>query len=115
MKSVLLLPGAAILVCAALASCAGGSATGPMAADAAQASVGRDIVVRQCASCHAIDQQTVSPNAEAPAMKTLLSRYNQDALANDLIEGIRLGHDDMPLFDFNVIGADALIAYLRSL
>jgi len=47
-------------------------------------------------------------------MRDLLARYDKDALANDLIEGIKLGHQDMPQFDFNVIAADALIAYLRS-
>ena len=38
-----------------------------------------------------------------------------DALANDLITGIRVGHQDMPEFDFDVRTADALIAYLQSL
>lgn len=79
------------------------------------ANAGRQIVERQCASCHAIGAQTRSPNPEAPPMNTLLARYNPDRLADDLIAGIRVGHDDMPLFDFNVIAADSLIAYLESI
>ena len=76
---------------------------------------GRQIAEQACASCHAIGNQTRSPHPDAPPMNTLLSRYNPDTLADDLIAGIRLGHDDMPLFDFNVIAADSLIAYLESI
>jgi mono/diheme cytochrome c family protein len=76
---------------------------------------GRQLVEQSCASCHAIDDQTRSPHPDAPPMNTLLSRYNPDKLADDLIAGIRVGHDDMPLFDFNVIAADSLIAYLESI
>lgn len=79
------------------------------------AAAGRSVAVRECASCHAIDQDMISPLAAAPPMRTLLSRYEPDMLANDLIEGIRVGHDEMPLFDFNVAAADSLIAYLRSI
>lgn len=85
----------------------------PQASD--QAAVGRDLVVRECASCHAIDQNKASPRPDAPPMNTLLSRYDPEMLAEDLIEGIRVGHDDMPHFDFNPIAADALVAYLKSI
>jgi mono/diheme cytochrome c family protein len=81
----------------------------------AQIADGRAIAGRECANCHALDQSTTSPRADAPPMRDLLSRYDQDVLANDLIEGIRLGHQDMPQFDFNVLAADALVAYLRSI
>jgi mono/diheme cytochrome c family protein len=76
---------------------------------------GRQIVEQSCASCHAIGDQTRSPQPDAPPMNTLLSRYDPDKLADDLIAGIRVGHDNMPLFDFNVIAADSLIAYLESI
>ena len=76
---------------------------------------GRQLVVRECSSCHAIDQGAKSPNPEAPPMKSLLARYDPEMLADDLIEGIRVGHNEMPHFDFNVIAADALVAYLKSI
>jgi cytochrome c553 len=79
------------------------------------AEAGRKIAKEQCASCHAIDRQTVSPNPDAPPLNTLLSRYDKDRLADDLIAGNRVGHDGMPAFDFNVIAADSLIAYLESI
>jgi cytochrome c len=83
--------------------------------DPALAADGRQIAVRECSSCHAIDDQRVSPRPEAPPMLSLLWRYDPDMLAEDLIEGIRVGHDDMPHFDFDVRAADALVAYLKSI
>lgn len=104
---------------AVLASCAdfgaGGSTAVTEQDEDTLAAAGRDVAVRECASCHAIDQDMISPLASAPPMRTLLSRYEPDMLANDLIEGIRVGHDEMPLFDFNVAAADSLIAYLKSI
>ena len=97
----------------ALAGCAGASLGDAEAT--AQIAEGRAIAQRECASCHALDRSTASPRADAPPMRDLLARYDKDALANDLIEGIKLGHQDMPQFDFNVIAADALVAYLRSI
>jgi mono/diheme cytochrome c family protein len=83
--------------------------------DPALAADGRQIAVRECSSCHAIDDQRVSPRAEAPPMMSLLSRYDPEMLTDDLIEGIRVGHDDMPHFDFDIRAADALVAYLKSI
>jgi hypothetical protein len=79
------------------------------------ATAGRKIALEQCATCHAVDQHNDSPNRDAPPMNTLLSRYDPDRLADDLIAGTWVGHDEMPLFDFNVIAADSLIAYLETI
>jgi mono/diheme cytochrome c family protein len=76
---------------------------------------GRQIAVTQCASCHAIIPGGKSPRAEAPPFDTVLSRYRADVLEEDLINGIHLGHADMPAFEFNPQGVDALIAYLKSI
>jgi mono/diheme cytochrome c family protein len=85
------------------------------AADPELVAAGRELVVRECATCHAIDNNLVSPKPDAPPMRTVLSRYDEEMLANDLIEGVRVGHDDMPHFDFNIIATDSLIAYLKSI
>jgi cytochrome c len=83
--------------------------------DPALAADGRRIAVRECSSCHAIDDQRLSPRPEAPPLLSILWGYDPDMLAEDLIEGIRVGHDDMPHFDFDVRAADALVAYLKSI
>lgn len=79
------------------------------------AAAGRKIALEQCAACHAIDQNSRSPQANAPPMNMLLSRYDANRLADDLIAGTWVGHDKMPRFDFNVIAADSLLAYLETL
>lgn len=105
----------AVLAFLALAACNAqparpvAQAADPLVAD------GRAIAERECAGCHALDQSATSPRAGAPPMREMLARYQSDALANDLITGIRVGHQDMPEFDFDVRTADALIAYLQSL
>lgn len=75
---------------------------------------GRAVAEAQCARCHAVGEFGESPRAEAPAFRTILTRYDAEALEEELIEGIQLNHT-MPEFQFNPQGADALIAYLRSI
>lgn len=84
------------------------------ATDAALAQDGRDIAEAQCAACHAVGEFGDSPMAQAPPFRVLLSRYRADVLEEELISGIRVAHP-MPDFQFNPQGADALIAYLRSI
>jgi mono/diheme cytochrome c family protein len=91
------------------------SPPGQTAEEATMIAAGRDLVVARCASCHAIDGSMKSPLADAPPLRTVLEQYDSDNLADHLIEGIRVGHDDMPVFDLSVIAADALIAYLKSI
>jgi mono/diheme cytochrome c family protein len=98
-----------------LAGCMASTSAEQAEESQAQIADGRAIAQRECATCHALDRSAVSPRADAPPMRDLLARYDKDVLANDLIEGIKLGHQDMPQFDFNVIAADALVAYLRSI
>jgi cytochrome c len=84
----------------------------PHPADVAR---GRQIAERECASCHAIDSRSASPKAGAPPLRDVLGLYEADNLAYRFIEGMRVGHDDMPLFDFDVRTADTLIAYIGAI
>lgn len=76
---------------------------------------GREIAVKNCSACHAVDDEVKSPNAEAPPLLSILLRYDSERLAEDFVEGVRVGHDEMPHFDFTVREADALVAYLKSI
>lgn len=85
-------------------------------ADAELVEQGRQIAERECASCHALGSDAAQAGRpDAPPMAVLLGRYDEDALVNHLVDGVKLGHEDMPLFDFNVLAADALVAYLESI
>ncbi len=77
---------------------------------------GRMIAESQCASCHAVAKVGASPRADAPPLREVLSHYEDDeGLAYRFINGMKVGHDGMPQFDFDVRSTDALIAYLRSI
>lgn len=89
---------------------------GVAAADPALVSAGEEIAKGNCAACHAIGASTKSPLDGAPPLREVLNGYEDDeVLAYRFIEGMRVGHNEMPLFNFDVRGADALIAYLRSI
>jgi mono/diheme cytochrome c family protein len=75
---------------------------------------GRAIAQAQCATCHAVGLDDESPAPEAPVFRHILARYSDAALNEDLINGIQVAHP-MPAFQFNPQGADALIAYMRSI
>jgi mono/diheme cytochrome c family protein len=79
------------------------------------ASAGREIAAAHCIACHAVDQGGANRASRAPALNTLLSRLDPDDLADSLVAGLDPSHHRMPAFDFNVIAADALVAYLETL
>lgn len=76
---------------------------------------GHAIAESNCATCHAIGLTDDSPNTTAPPLREVLALYDAEALTEDFIEGVRINHSEMPTFDFTPEGADALIAYLRSI
>lgn len=90
-----------------------GDGAGPP--DPGEVAQGRAIAERTCAACHAIDKTSASPRSGAPPLRNVLALYEADNLAYRFIEGMRVGHDDMPLFDFDVRAADALIAYIGTI
>jgi len=87
----------------------------PGDAQAAQLADGRAIVERQCSGCHATGVTGKSPRSDAPPLRHVLADYAPEALAQDFREGIHVGHPDMPDFDFNPRGTDAVLAYLVSI
>jgi mono/diheme cytochrome c family protein len=103
-----------ILTAAVLLSFAAACASEAPVSSADLARDGRDIAEAQCAACHAVGEYGESPVAEAPVFRTVLSRYRADVLEEELIQGIQVNHQ-MPGFQFNPQGADALIAYLQAI
>jgi mono/diheme cytochrome c family protein len=102
-----------VMAALALGACAAQPVDEP-AQTAALVRDGRDIAEAQCAACHAIGDYGESPMAGAPEFRTLFAGYRADVLEEELIQGIQVTHQ-MPDFQFNPQGADALMAYLRSL
>lgn len=86
-----------------------------VSADPAQIEAGKAIAEKQCAQCHAIDRASRSTNPAAPPLRDVLAVNDADNLAYRFIEAMRVGHDEMPVFDFDVRAADALVAYIASI
>jgi mono/diheme cytochrome c family protein len=76
---------------------------------------GRVIAERECARCHAVGPTGQSPHGKAPPFRELPKRYPVEHLAEALVEGIVVGHGDMPEFLFEPDDVDAILAYMASL
>lgn len=85
----------------------------PVSAEEALVEDGRAIAQAQCASCHAIGLRDHGPRADAPPLREISQRYQFPVLEEELINGIHVGHQSMPTFQFSPSGTDALLAYLR--
>lgn len=81
----------------------------------AQREDGRLLASRQCSACHAIGKMGTSPRPNAPVFRHILSRYHENVLEKELVEGIRVGHPDMPTLRLNPAAVSALVVYLRSI
>ena len=104
----------AMILIAAGAS-AGCTQTGMAKDDHDAVADGKLVAQNECSRCHAIGRDGVSARPDAPLFRQILSRYRSDALEDELVEGIKLGHPDMPQFTLNPRAVDDLIAYLRSI
>jgi mono/diheme cytochrome c family protein len=76
---------------------------------------GLRIAERECGACHAVRATGESPYPGAPPLRRLSGRVSLAALETDFAEGISMGHPDMPQFQFDLDGVDALLAYLTSI
>jgi mono/diheme cytochrome c family protein len=83
--------------------------------DVPLAEVGRDLAAKHCGTCHATLPGTLSPNAAAPPFTEIAKLYPPETLEEALAEGIMVGHEAMPAFEFSADQVDQLIAYLQSL
>jgi mono/diheme cytochrome c family protein len=79
------------------------------------ASLGIDLLRANCASCHAIDQTSLSPEPKAPPFRDVVRKYDPAALEEALAEGIMTGHEKMPEFAFAPEQVTAIVAYLGTL
>ena len=75
---------------------------------------GEALLTRDCAPATRSAAAT-SPRKDAPAFRTLGTRYPVESLEEALGEGIMSGHPDMPEFKFDADDVGAIIAYLKSI
>lgn len=76
---------------------------------------GEAIAEAACVTCHAIDADSDSTHPDAPPFRTLHERFDIEVLAEPLVEGIMVGHPDMPEYQFDAQSAESLIVFIKSL
>ena len=77
--------------------------------------LGEKLIAQYCTACHSVNAAQPSPHKEAPSFTGLSKNYPVEALAESLAEGIMTGHPDMPVFVFDAVSVDRIIAYLESI
>jgi cytochrome c len=90
-------------------------APGESKADDSPVIAGYHLLQKNCARCHAIGRDGLSPNAKAPPFRDVVKRYAPSSLEEALAEGIVTGHNEMPEFTFDPDEVSAIIAYLQYL
>jgi cytochrome c len=76
---------------------------------------GHRLAERRCSSCHAIGLTDASPRRDALALRDLYKRYPFDSLRASFLDGVHVGHPDMPTFRLSRSEVDELLSYLRSI
>ncbi len=87
----------------------------PASADSGAIEQGRDLVVQNCSSCHAIGKTDSNAHPDAVAFRDLSKQYPVEQLEEALAEGILSGHPDMPVREFEAEQVGQIIAYLKSI
>ena len=110
---------AAVLLLAAAGGCAAGDAalSGTAAGEvpSPDAVRGQALAQARCGGCHAVSASGASPHPDAPAFRDVALRYPPHMLSEALVEGIVVGHPDMPQFEFSAREASDLVAHLEKL
>lgn len=99
----------------ALAASVAAVPAGAQTAKDTQIENGHAVAVKECSFCHAVEAAGKSPRYGAPEFRHILARYHSNMLRVELVEGIKIGHRNMPRFSFNPAAVDDLILYLQSI
>jgi cytochrome c len=83
--------------------------------DPSNASAGLRIAESECSSCHAIGISGDSPVLAAPPFRNFRSKWPNTPLSEAIIEGVSVGHGEMPEFMFDPNEMMSLIAYVVSI
>jgi mono/diheme cytochrome c family protein len=76
---------------------------------------GQAVAEKYCGACHAAGKNGDSPNANAPVFRTIFAKQPAGAIAEDLREGLKIGHKTMPRIQLQPADVDALVSYLSSI
>lgn len=66
-----------------------------------------------CMKCHAISGPGPGREEKAPPFATLIEKLTIEGVADQLLEGLPLGHDPMPRWEFSEQQAEDLLLYIE--
>ena len=84
-------------------------------ADGTELQRGEEIAAQRCGVCHATDAKSASPRRITPPFRELRQRFPIDMLVEAVSTGFVSGHDEMPMFQFSLEDARALVGYIDSM
>lgn len=102
-----------ILACIAMAASLSAASAGSETED--NIAAGHALAQKLCARCHAIGEIGDSPLPVAPVFRTMARKWPIDSLAEAFAEGIVVGHEAMPEFEFEAEQIGALLDYIESI
>lgn len=77
--------------------------------------MGKTLLQKHCARCHAIEATGGSPLEAAPPLRDIYARYPTRELQEELSEGMVSKHKAMPQISFSDEDVAAILAYLYDL
>lgn len=76
---------------------------------------GRELAESRCSRCHAVERTGDSPNPRSPRFRDLGANFPFAGLGEALMQGMIVGHPEMPIVHLTQAQSGDLIAYLRAL
>lgn len=98
-----------------LALLASSALAGAAMADPASAEGGRQVALRACAGCHAVEGRGDSPREDAPPFRKLYQRIDAANFGLVFQDGMMTSHSKMPIARLGADEVAALTAYLETL
>jgi mono/diheme cytochrome c family protein len=87
----------------------------PARAEDVSLKAGRQLAVSRCGRCHAVYPTGDSPNPRSPRFRDLGADFPFDGLRVALVQGMIVGHPEMPIQHLTEVESGDLIAYVKSL
>ncbi|MGI9412476.1 MAG: c-type cytochrome [Hyphomicrobiales bacterium] len=75
---------------------------------------GRELAELLCAKCHAIGPDGESTNPKSPPFRTLEAKLTLEGIEDQVAEGLSLGHEPMPTWQFSSQQIEDLVTYIVS-
>lgn len=75
---------------------------------------GKELAQLLCMRCHAIEGPGPGEEEKSPPFSTLVPKLTLEGVADQLLEGLSLGHEPMPTWEFSEQQALDLLLYIES-